>query len=169
MNASSSHRFSRSSAACVSVVCLALWLSLCVSVSVWGQDGTNQFLFLRLRLKAGEITLVDSSLVNGTLKPQRNSEELESLVVSLEATTGEERWSLAIADPSLQRLEYEDPDQPGSLRSKLVKVDDVEFVVRAPLKPGVRQVAVFRKEKTGQQANEKRLLARMALPAQAIK
>ena len=169
MNASSSHRFSRSSASCVSVVCLALWLASCVSVRVWGQDTTNQFLFLRLRLKAGEITLVDSSLVNGTLKPQRDSEELESLVVSLEATTGEERWSLAIADPSLQRLEYEDPDQPGTLRSKSVKVDDVEFVVRAPLTPGVRQVAVFRKEKTAERANAKRLLARTPLPAQAIK
>jgi hypothetical protein len=102
-------------------------------------------------------------------KPQRDSQELESLVVSLEATTGEERWSLAIADPSLQRLEYEDPDQPGRLLSKSVKVDDVEFIVRAPLTAGVRQVAVFRKEKTGQQANQRRLLARMPLPAQAIK
>jgi hypothetical protein len=107
--------------------------------------------------------------VKGTLKPQRDSDEPESLVVSLEAAIGEERWKLSIADPSLQRLEYEDPDQPGTLRSKSVKVDDVEFVVRAPLTAGVRQVVVSRKEKTGQQLNQKRLLARIPLPAQAIK
>ena len=124
---------------------------------------------------AGEVSLIEGRVVSGTLKPQRDAEEAEALVVSLEAGTGEGRWSIAIADPSRQRYEYEDPDRPGALRSKTVQLDDVEFIVRAPLMPGVRQVAVLRKEQTARQGSpgqvtiERRLIARLPLPPATIK
>ena len=79
-------------------------------------------------------------------------------------------WSLAIDDPSVQRQEYEDPQQPGALRSKRVQVDDIEFVVRAPLTVGARYIRVYRKEKgtqaatPGASAPAQKLLARIELP-----
>ena len=164
-----------SSASCRGVICLIFSLLWFVPVRAVAQDETNQFLFLRLRLKAGEITLIEGRIVSGTLKPQRDTAEAEGLVVSLESSPGEERWSLAIADPSQQRYEYEDPDRPGEIRSKTVQHDDVEFIVRAPLKAGVRHVAVHRKEQTAQQskpsqtAEVKRLIARLPLPPEVTK
>lgn len=149
-----------------------LWL---VPVRAQAQEETNQFLLLRLRLKSGEVSLIEGRVVSGTLKPQRDAEDTEALVVSLEAGPGEGRWSIAIADPSRQRYEYEDPDRPGAIRSKTVQIDDVEFIVRAPLVPGVRQVAVHRKEQTAQQSRpgqltiERQLIARLPLPPEAIK
>jgi hypothetical protein len=138
-------------------------------------DGTNQFLFLTLRLKGGTVTLEKASVVSGTLKPQQDSTDAEPLFVTLEPAEGEARWSLAIDDPSIQRYEYEDPQQSGVLKSKLVQVDDVEFVVRAPLTPGVRHIAIHRKEKSVQPAKAgalpaaKTLLARIELPKEVTK
>jgi hypothetical protein len=140
-------------------------LPFCLS----GQDNTNQFLFLRMRLKGQEISLVESSVVKGVLKPQRDSEQTERLVVALESDSEETQWSLTIADPGVRRLEYEDPEKPGTIRSKLVRIEDVEIVVRAPQLPGVRKVAVYRKENGNQLGKGKKLLARVTLPPQTIK
>jgi hypothetical protein len=41
-------------------------------------------------------------------------------------------------------LEYEDPDNPGVIKSKIVPVANTEFVVRAPFYKQARSVAVFR-------------------------
>src|SRR5262245_33663579 len=165
----------RAWASFVWVLWLGALLMLLVPVRIWAEGETNQFRFLRLRLQAGKVTLIESSVVPGTLKPQHDAAETEPLVVSLESNSGEVRWSLSIADPSRQRYEYEDPDRPGFIRSKTVQLDDVEFIVRAPLTPGAQHVAVYRKEQTapqakaGQPATEKRLLALIPLPPETSK
>jgi len=140
------------------------------ALSVSEQAVTNQFLFLTLRLKSGVVTLEKALVVSGTLKPQRDSTEADLLLVTLEQGGGGACWSLAIDDPSVQRQEYEDPQQPGALRSKRVQVDDIEFVVRAPLTVGARYIGVYRKEKgtqaatPGASAPAHKLLARIELP-----
>jgi hypothetical protein len=144
--------------------------------SLIADDSTNQFLFLTLRLKDGTVTLEKAQKVSGRLKSQLDSTDAEPLLISLEKTSGEESWSVTIADPSIERLEYEDPDQPGALKSKVVQLDDVEFVVRAPLIVGVRQLAVYRKEnkapspgKSSPLNEAKKLLVRVNLPDAVVK
>jgi hypothetical protein len=159
---------------------LFLWglalLTILSPARLVADDSTNQFLFLTLRLKGGTATLEKAQKVSGRLKKQLDSTDAESLLINLEKSSGEESWSVTIADPSIERLEYEDPDQPGALKSKVVQLDDVEFVVRAPLIVGVRQLAVYRKEKKesppgkSSLANEsKRLLVRINLPDAVVK
>lgn len=106
----------------------------------------EKFLLLTLRYKGGELTLVSSKVVAGALKPQRNSTRPNCFLVQLESDVGGRIWSLTVDDPSVQRYEYEDPDQPGRLRGTEVRTDDVEFLVRVPVDARARQVAIFRPE-----------------------
>jgi hypothetical protein len=146
---------------------LLLGLILCLSLRAAEED--EKFLFLTLRYKDGAITLVKSAVVSGTLKPQRNSARPDALQIHLEKTEGESAWSLVMDDPSVRRYEYEDPDQPGVIRSKEVRVNDTEFIIRAPLLPGVRHLAVYRQEPPAPGAKapatpSKKLLVRHTLP-----
>jgi hypothetical protein len=147
---------------------LGLLLGLLTCSSVRAEE-EGKFLFLTLRLKDGVVTVVKSAVVSGTLKPQRNSTKSDALHIQLEKNEGESAWSVAIDDPSVQRHEYEDPQQPGGIRSKEVKLADVEFIVRAPLLTDVRHLAVYRNEPpaSGAKASAvavKKLLVRHALP-----
>jgi hypothetical protein len=137
-------------------------------------DTTNQFLFLTLRLKNGTVTLEKAQTVAGTLKPQLNSTDERPLLITLEQTKDIAQWSLAIEDPSVQRLEYEDPEHPGMLKSKLVVIEDIEFIVRTPLITGVRHLAVHRKttqitQAVGNSSVTNSLLARIELPQAVTK
>ena len=130
------------------------------------QEATNRFLLLRLRLNGDSVTLINASVAAGTLKPQQDSDEPESLLIHLEDATGKLQWSTLIADPSIRRYEYEDPQEPGALRTKIVQLDDAEVIVRAPLLPDVRHLAVHRKQTPQDRAAapETRLLSRISLP-----
>jgi hypothetical protein len=164
-----SHAFARL------VIGLAMVILIGSSGPLQAAETTNQFLFLTLRLKGGIVTLEKASVVSGTLKPQQDSTDAEPLLVTLEQADGVERWSFAMDDPSIQRYEYEDPQHPGSLKLKLVPVDDIEFIARVPLSVGVRRMAVYRKQKStqpakaGASAATKRLLARIELPREVTK
>jgi len=141
-------------------------------------DATNQFLFLTLRLKDGQVTLQKAQVVNGTLKPQLDSTDAAPLLVSLESTNGAVAWKLAIDDPSVHYYEYEDPQQPGQLKMKVAQDNDVEFVVRTPIKPGVRQIAIHRPQPavatvssgaTRAAVLQTNLLARIELPKEVTR
>jgi len=149
-----------------------LGLMLCLSSPAADEEG--KFLFLTLRFKDGVVTVVKSTLVNGTLKPQRDSKKTDAFHISLGKTEGESIWSVAIDDPSVCRYEYEDPQAPGTIRVKEVKLDDVEFIVRVPLIDGVRQLEVYRHESPASGAKQpttpvKKLLLQHKLPQEVTR
>ncbi|MDB6027818.1 MAG: hypothetical protein JWM68_4041 [Verrucomicrobiales bacterium] len=154
---------------------LLLMLMICSPGALRADAGTNQFLFLTIQIKGGVLTMQKASVVAGSLKPQQDSKDAEALVVALEDAEGKDRWSLAMEDPTIQRLEYEDPQHPGVIKSTVTHLDDVEFIARVPLMIGVRHVAIYRKEKnvpptrTGAPSADKRLLHRIELPKEATK
>ena len=153
---------------------LMTMLTVMTPLGAHAGDNTNQFLFLTLRLKDGVVTLEKAQLVTGTLKPQQNSTEEKPLLITLEQTKGIAQWSLTMDDPSVQRLEYEDPQQPGALKTKLIATDDIEFIVRTPLISGVRHLAIHRQAAqtqltAGGSSATNTLLARLELPQAVIK
>ena len=153
---------------------LITMVSVMVPLGTQAGDNTNQFLFLTLRLKDGVVTLEKAKIVAGTLKPQQNSTDEKPLLISLEQTNGIAQWNLTMDDPSVQRLEYEDPQQPGVLKTKLVATDDIEFIVRTPLITGVRHLAIHRqaaqtKLTAGGASATNSLLARIELPTTVTK
>ncbi len=83
-------------------------------------------------------------------------------------------WSVVIDDPSVRRYEYEDPLQPGVLRAMEVKLNDIEFIVRAPLVADVRHLGVYREEPRTSGAKApatpaKKLVVRHALPEEVTR
>ena len=117
----------RSTVLRTSLVALALSLFTCHTATA--QSEQDKFFFLTFRLTNGVVTLVKSEVKPGTLKPQRDSTRAVALRFVLEKAEDEGLWSRRIDDPSVQRLEYEDPDHPGEIQSKTVQLDDVEFIV----------------------------------------
>lgn len=153
---------------------LGLLFGLVLCLSLRAADEDEKFLFLTLRCKDGVITVVKSTVISGALKSQRDSAKPDALHITLERTAGESAWSVAIDDPSVRRYEYEDPQQPGVIRSKEVKVNDIEFIVRAPLVAGVRHLAVYRREPPAPGAKApaapaKKLLVRHTLPKEVTR
>lgn len=153
---------------------LGVMLGLVLGLSLSAAEEDGKFLFLTLRYKDGVITVMKSAVVSGTLKPQRDSTKPDALQITLEKTEGESAWSVAMDDPSVRRYEYEDPQQPGVIRSKEVKRNDLEFIVRAPLLAGVRHLAVYRQEPPAPGAKPaaapvKKLLARHTLPPEVTR
>jgi hypothetical protein len=145
---------------------LIFGLLFCLSLRAAQEE---KFLFLTLRYKDGAITLVKSALVPGSLKPQRNSTRPEALHIALEKVAGEAAWSVVMEDPSLRRYEYEDPQQPGVIRLQEARLDEIEFIVRAPFIAGVRQLGIYRLETPVPGAKAavapvKKLLVRIVLP-----
>ncbi|MFA5834515.1 MAG: hypothetical protein WDA22_13640 [Bacteroidota bacterium] len=49
-----------------------------------------------------------------------------------------------LKDPSIQHLEYEDPENPGRLLSKDIRQNDVEFTIRIPYKWEMSRVEFYR-------------------------
>ena len=139
------------------------------------EDEPKQFLFLTLRLRGNVVTLEKARVVQGTLKPQKDSTDEDPVIIALEEVEGKERWTIAINDPSIERLEYEDPQQPGVIKSTVVHNDDVEFIARVPLMADIHHVAVFRRQKQAPVGNavakavSRKLLGRMELPKEARK
>ena len=163
----------RSTVLRTSLVALALSLFTCHTATA--QSEQDKFFFLTFRLTNGVVTLVKSEVKPGTLKPQRDSTRAVALRFVLEKAEDEGLWSRRIDDPSVQRLEYEDPDHPGEIQSKTVQLDDVEFIVRAPYRKEVRHVAIYREELQPAVAGEKaappkkELLVRIPLPVEESK
>ena len=157
-----------------------LWLSvllgLMTSALAFGQaKEENKILFLHLRMKDGVITLAKSITVPGTLKPQRRLEKPGAFQFELETAAGVSLWNGAMDDPSIRRYEYEDPENPGAIKTKMVQLAEVEFVVRVPVLKDARQFSLYRTETStakggappaGAQARPARtLLTRIQLPA----
>ena len=156
-------------------VLLSALLGLMTSPLAFGQaKETDKILFLHLRMKDGVITLAKSATVPGTLKPQRRSEKPGAFQFEIETAAGVSLWNGAMDDPSIRRYEYEDPENPGAIKTKVVRFAEVEFVVRVPVLKDAHQFSIYRLEATpakapGAPAAEqvkmaRSLLARIALP-----
>ena len=102
-------------------------------------------LFLCLQLKDGAFSLVSATNVSGTLKTPRRTAAAKELQMVVEDAAGTAFWTQEMADPSVERLEYTDPAQPGVIQVKEVRRKQVQFTVRVPLALGKRQLAIYRR------------------------
>jgi hypothetical protein len=128
------------------VVCgLALWLGWFSNLQA--QEAQDpQILFLHLRLTNGVVHLIASTTVPGRLKPAIATEKPGDLYLELVSTNSLTVWSGVVSDPLVRRYEYEDPEHPGQLKAKEVKLDQAEFTVRVPGRTEARQLNIYRLE-----------------------
>ena len=142
-------------------------------LTTWGclADETDHIVFLHLRLKDGVVTLVRSSVRPGQLKTPIASDKKGEIHLELTATNGVSLWSEVMGDPTVQRFEYEDPDNPGKLKVKEVKVTEAEFTVRVPFYKDAKELKLHRLDKPANLTEAKapgatkKLLGTVAMPA----
>jgi hypothetical protein len=107
---------------------------------------TNQILFLHVKLKDGVVTLVDSKIRPGVLKPHRDGGPKKALRFSAEDSAGAELWSGSMEDPTVKRLETSD-ENTGELTVHPVDQAEAEFTVRMPAVAKMHHISFYRDEK----------------------
>ena len=109
---------------------------------------SDHIALLHMRLKDGAISLRNLRLKPGKLK-KTDSAYRQAGTIEFEAVSREDKVVLtgAVDDPAVRRLEYEDPDNPGRLKTLVVREPDADFMVRVPWNPKIKSVRFFRLEK----------------------
>jgi hypothetical protein len=102
-----------------------------------------QILFLHLVITNQTVSLVDSNLRTGTLKPAPEADST-GLFYELVSPADDLIWKGSTADPTLRHLEFEDPAKPGELRRTTVHLDRAEFTLRVPFQPTARRINFFK-------------------------
>ena len=139
-----------------------------------GEKEEERILFLHLKIKDNVVSLVKASSRPGVLKKHPPKEGLTLELVSPEGTPV---WTAGVEDPGVQRFEYEDPDRPGQLLTKIVELPETEFTVRVPWKKGAQRLSVYRHERAPAAAKApgapaqavRRHLGQVELPAEETK
>ena len=125
------------------MIALAGWLALGISANA-ADEG---ILFLHLRLDGERVTLVKQTRTRGTLKrPRGASTRGRGLELNLQTARGASLWSQVMPDPTVRRIEYEDPDRPGEMASREVPLTHVEFTVRVPAHRAAHSVILARRK-----------------------
>lgn len=131
----------------ITTVVGGLILLLGLSSNLNAQEAQDQqILFLHLQLTNGAVHLVASTNVPGHLKPAIAAGKPGDLFLELVSTNSLSVWSGVVPDPLVRRYEYEDPEHPGRLKVKEVKLEQAEFTVRVPGRKEARQLNIYRLE-----------------------
>jgi hypothetical protein len=116
------------------------------SVSSAQSQHDARMVFLHFRLKNDTITLVKSAIRPGVVKQRRQAEKRGGIYFEAVSSAGLSLWNGVMDDPTIQRLEYEDPSQPGQIKINQVQLKETEFVIRLPFKPELHRVEFYRLE-----------------------
>jgi hypothetical protein len=127
---------------------VVLAIILPASLAAADDNDGSEIIFLHLRIDAGGVSLVDARTVPGHLKTPRTDQPRGELVYELVAGESEVLYTAGINDPLTLKFDYEDPDQPGRLKSKVVQLNETEFTVRVPAVAGATSVNFYRVERT---------------------
>jgi hypothetical protein len=121
----------------VSSLLLALVLvPACTTTQPKGESASPdgpRILFLHLKVTDSSATLLDSSVEPGSVKQRRVQESPLHIQFDVTSPTGQRLWSGDVEDPQVRHLEYEDPDHPGQIRSRVVRTGEGEVMIRFPL------------------------------------
>jgi len=104
----------------------------------------QQIVFLRFHADSGGISFVGADMAVGTLKAHRAESLSGDIYYEVESTGGTVLSSGSIDDPLKKRLEYEDPDSTGVIRSTMVQLDEAEFIVRLRYDSEMNAVSFYR-------------------------
>ena len=133
----------------------ALFLLLTLSTVAVGEDlpakvsaGPEKIIFLTLHADSTGISLVKASSVDGILKERRDSSLRGEILYEVESIDGSVLAHGSANNPLQKRLEYEDPDEPGRLRSKLVTVQESDFVLRIAHRLDIESISFYRVDRS---------------------
>jgi hypothetical protein len=106
-------------------------------------DGSAGITFLHLRATATGFELVEARTVNGSLRAGRYDSAKPGLHVELRGADDRVLFRGVYPEPTVTRLEYEDPEHPGKIRAK--EITNQEFTIRVPDFAEARTVHFYRR------------------------
>jgi hypothetical protein len=92
--------------------------------------GSSGITFLHLRVTADGFQLIEAKTVNGSLRTRRYDSAKPGLHVEVRGADDRVLFRDVYSEPTVTRLEYEDPEHPGKLRAK--EIINQEFTIRVP-------------------------------------
>jgi len=99
----------------VAVVCSALLASAALGTGST-EAGSKGITFLHLRATADGFELVEAKTVDGSLRVRRYDSTKTGLHVEVRSADDRVLFRDVHPDPTVTRLEYEDPEHPGKIR-----------------------------------------------------
>jgi len=112
-----------------SLILALIGLFLLSALALAGNE-SGKIAFLTFKFDGEKVTLVNSRIVDGAFKEKVKdfkTGDLRYEVVGADKTTIIQN---SIGNPLIKKLEYEDPDNPGQLVSKIVTLPEAVFTVR---------------------------------------
>ena len=109
-----------------------------------GSDRSAGITFLHLRTTADGFDLVEAKTVNGSLRARRYDSAKPGLHVELRDADNRVLFQDVYPEPTVTRLEYEDPQHPGKIRVKEI-APTAEFTVRVPYFAEARTAHFYRR------------------------
>lgn len=151
------------------LLCLLLvFLMISVPGVTLGGDGESdaKIVFLQLHMDQDGISLVNTTVVPGALKQRRGSSKTGDMQYEVLNSVGEAVASDVLSNPLVKRFEYEDPDNPGQLKMKIVELEQTDFVVRFQYADNIDNISFYRLEPSKDPADKaaaRSVVARVAL------
>ena len=116
-----------------------LFVYLCVSPGISMSSEEEKIVFLNLKLVDGKVSLENMKIRNGKLKqPKKIKLYNNHIYYTVHDGADSKLFEGVIPDPS--RTVYEFVDENGSLQSKTVIQDSVNFSVRIPYHPQIQEI-----------------------------
>ena len=107
------------------------------------RPGSDRIMFLNLKLAGGQIQLVGTKVVDGTVKRPKHISYVENhFYFTVLSSSKQMLYEGTVPDPALLRAEYE--DEEGRLQMKTVVRDNVEFSVRIPFYDAAHEVIFYK-------------------------
>ena len=109
------------------------------------ESNPPRILFLHVRAIADRFELVDAKVTSGQLKALKYDSTRKGVHFELIADTDSEVLFRDVCpEPTIRRLEYEDPSHPGNIIAKQIVYAAAEFTIRVPYFAKARRVRFYR-------------------------
>ena len=108
-----------------------------------GSAGSTGITFLHLRTTTDGFELIEARTVEGSLRTERYDSAKPGLHVEVRSADDRILFRGVYPEPTIKRLEYEDPADPGKIRAK--EITNQEFTIRVPNFTEARTVHFYRR------------------------
>ncbi len=113
----------------VSMAAIIIVLSGLTCLGAEIADDSN-ILFLLLHTDGNSVTLKESTIVPGSLKRPRQLPGLNDIEYKVISSDSAVLFQGYINNPLVKRIEYEDADNPGQLKTKIIELPESDFMLR---------------------------------------